>query len=72
MYDQKSGYEQKSRHDQKRIATSRQIELFKSLREELGSPAIESDVLAFSQLSVGDASDKLSALIDQRKKGEIS
>ena len=54
-----------------RTATERQIEYFKSLTYELGSPASESEVSRFGSLSVGDASDKLTALVEQVKRGEI-
>ena len=72
MYDKKSGYEQQPKHGQRRTATLRQIDLFKGLTKELGSPASESQVMSFESLSVGEASDKLTALIEQRKRGEIS
>ena len=54
-----------------RTATERQIEYLKSLTYELGTPASESVVSVFGSLSVGDASDKLTALVEQVKRAEI-
>lgn len=66
MYDAKSGYEEKPAFE-KKCATPKQIAFYKALTEELGEAAAESELQAFARMSIGDASDKLTALVQQRR-----
>ena len=70
MFDIKSGYGKESAMD-KKLATPKQVAFCKALATEMGESATDSELAAFARLSISDASDKLTALVHQRRGGQL-